>query len=245
MNTLQSGSAGESVKRWQAFLLGLEMFSGVVDGRYGPITCAATRVFQSIHNIDQTGIVDHQTLICAMQQGFEVLSSADASEAPKGLYPLTQKGRATLFGAFDFTSTPGSDAIVVSPAWLAANIVQVQIDKYPNAYRTVCFHRLAADRLKELFSAWKSDGLLDRVVSFDGSYAPRYVRGSKTTLSAHAWGTAFDINAKWNALGAMPATLGSYGCVRELVARANQLGFYWGGHFSGRRDGMHFELVRL
>jgi len=31
--------------------------------------------------------------------------------------------------------------------------------------------------------------------------------------------------------------------VRELVASANELGFFWGGHFSQPKDGMHFEFA--
>ena len=73
---------------------------------------------------------------------------------------------------------------------------------------------------------------------------PRYIRGSATTLSNHAWGTAFDVNYRWNQLGHVPALKGEIGSVRELVPRAHQLGFYWGGHFS-RRDGMHFEVARV
>ena len=64
------------------------------------------------------------------------------------------------------------------------------------------------------------------------------------TLSNHAWGTAFDINAALNPRGTVPVFRGQPGSVRELVPRANDLGFYWGGHFS-RRDGMHFEVARV
>jgi hypothetical protein len=70
------------------------------------------------------------------------------------------------------------------------------------------------------------------------------VRGSNTTLSNHAWGTGFDINAKWNPLGAVPALRGDTGSVRELVPIAHDHGFFWGGHFS-RSDGMHFEVARV
>lgn len=73
---------------------------------------------------------------------------------------------------------------------------------------------------------------------------PRFVRGSRTTLSNHSWGTAFDINYAWNCLGALPALRGEKGSVRELVPIAHRHGFYWGGHFS-RRDGMHFEVARV
>ena len=35
------------------------------------------------------------------------------------------------------------------------------------------------------------------------------------------------------------------GSVRELVGPANDVGFYWGGHFSALKDGMHFEFARF
>jgi hypothetical protein len=82
------------------------------------------------------------------------------------------------------------------------------------------------------------------VLTWEGSFAPRFVRGSNVTLSNHAWGTAFDINYAWNTLGAQPALRGQKGSVRELVPIANEFGFYWGGHFKGRADGMHFEVAR-
>jgi hypothetical protein len=70
------------------------------------------------------------------------------------------------------------------------------------------------------------------------------VRGSKTVLSNHAFGTAFDINVNWNRLGTIPALVGQKGSVRELVQIANNNGFYWGGHFT-RKDGMHFEIAKI
>jgi hypothetical protein len=64
-------------------------------------------------------------------------------------------------------------------------------------------------------------------------------------LSNHAFGGAFDINDQWNGLGETPALVGARGCVRELVEIANRFGFFWGGHYSHRPDGMHFEIARL
>lgn len=37
--------------------------------------------------------------------------------------------------------------------------------------------------------------------------------------------------------------MGKQGCVRELVEIATEQGFYWGGHFKSRPDGMHFEVA--
>ena len=63
--------------------------------------------------------------------------------------------------------------------------------------------------------------------------------------NAYAFGSAFDINTKWNKLGRVPALAGEEGSVRELVSIANEHGFFWGGHFNGRPDGMHFEVATL
>jgi hypothetical protein len=79
---------------------------------------------------------------------------------------------------------------------------------------------------------------------------PRFIRGSRTTLSNHSFATAFDINAAWNGLNCTPAQLGEQGCVRELVEIAVQHGFYWLGWAGSSltpkgRDGMHFEVYKL
>ena len=86
--------------------------------------------------------------------------------------------------------------------------------------------------------------LLGLVLTWAGSWVPRYIRGSRSRLSNHAWGTAFDINVPWNGLRRTPAFKGQKGSVRELVLIAAKLGFYWGGWFT-RKDGMHFEVSKI
>ncbi len=88
-------------------------------------------------------------------------------------------------------------------------------------------------------------GLMDRVLAWGGSYAPRFIRGSTSVLSNHAFGSAFDINVANNPLGAEPAYPTQKGCVFDLVPLAHEHGFYWGGHFASRRDGMHFEIAEI
>jgi hypothetical protein len=90
----------------------------------------------------------------------------------------------------------------------------------------------------------EKQNLHTKILSYAGAFYPRYIRGSRTQLSNHSWGTAFDINVPWNGLNHTPALMGQKGCVRELVPIANEFGFYWGGHFS-RMDGMHFEIAKL
>jgi hypothetical protein len=107
------------------------------------------------------------------------------------------------------------------------------------------FHGLAEAQLKGMWAAWKTENVLELVLTFEGSFVPRFIRGSRTKLSNHAFGSAFDINYKWNKLGHTPALVGEKGSVRKLVPIANDYGFYWGGHFNNRKDGMHFEVAKI
>ncbi|GAA3932834.1 hypothetical protein GO495_16725 [Chitinophaga oryziterrae] len=185
--------------------------------------------------------------------------SEDFPPRPTNLRPVTPQERATEFGTFTFVADPSTfdgDGIRVTNNWYHDNITAVSIPQL-NGKRfgsqviqngTINFHKAGADRLKRLWAAWEAAGLLDRIQTFEGGYAARYIRGtqqrSPRPLSNHAWGTAFDINAPWNGFGKEPAQMGQAGCVRELVAIANQQGFFWGGHF-GKKDGMHFELGKV
>lgn len=157
--------------------------------------------------------------------------------------------REYTWGHFEFTPAPTSgnpENIKIDFMWEMENIIGVTIPQlkgvpgFPKTL-TIPFHRDAADQLQEFFAYLEKDKLLDRILSWDGSFCPRFIRGSTSTLSNHAWGTAFDINAQWNWLGDEPAKFGEKGCVWELVPYANLCGFFWGGHYQDRKDGMHFE----
>jgi D-alanyl-D-alanine carboxypeptidase len=122
-------------------------------------------------------------------------------------------------------------------------------------------HKLVAPHVLQLFARWEELDLLHLLREYDGDYNPRYKRkqspgpgghGVKRSdqvdaLSNHAFGSAFDVNEPDNPYGDQPALCPRRGYVRELVEPANELGFYWGGHFSGKsdRDGMHFEFAKF
>ena len=149
-----------------------------------------------------------------------------------------------LFGPLEFAITPKAnnpEAITITNGWDTANIVDVHI---PQLNRTVEFHRKGADRLAALFAAWEAAGLMPLVLSFDGSWVPRLIRGSKSTLSEHAFGMAFDINANWNPYKQPPSPSGTVGSTADLAPIAQQLGWRWGGSFGAAyADPMHFELT--
>ena len=100
-----------------------------------------------------------------------------------------------------------------------------------------------AEQFKALWQAWEDAGLLHHVITWAGMWNPRFIRGSRSVLSNHAFATAWDCNVAWNQLGAEPAAYGKRGSMRELIPIAHEFGAYWGGHFSRRSDGMHLEFA--
>jgi len=99
------------------------------------------------------------------------------------------------------------------------------------------------------FRLLKERGIAHQIVTWDGCYNRRVIRGyekkyeqvKKTSpidamkyLSVHSWGCAFDINAAWNQLG-KPSTLS-----KDMVQAGKDAGLTWGGLFK-RIDPMHWE----
>lgn len=74
-----------------------------------------------------------------------------------------------------------------------------------------------------------------------GMGCPRLVRGSKTSISNHSWGTAVDLTVDGQLI-----PLGKQAVQRGLLLIApffNDAGWFWGAGFS-RADSMHFEAGR-
>lgn len=257
MRVLRRGMLGEDVGRWQAFLRGRGAFLEVTDA-FDVETVQATCAFQKMYGLRADGVVGPDTYSRAMNAGFDPTLDDDDDKygpnwpPPPSFKPLVSDAeRAQTFGSFSYKSANDPrdpERILVTDDWYKQNIILVEVPQLKDVTGMrgvhVPFHQAAAGQLERLFSAWESAGLLSHVRSWAGSYAPRFVRGSRTRLSNHAFGTAFDINVAWNGLGVQPALVGKTGSVRELVPVANEHGFYWGGHFS-RKDGMHFEVAVL
>lgn len=258
MQILRRGSEGEEVRRWQRFLIGQGLLESAADGVFGPVTERATRTFQRRAKIDVEGIVGPMTYAAALQRGFDVdftdpLGGEDGGDWPPrpDFLPLVANAdRAALFGEFSYEPVgPDTDGIRILGGWQKANIQHVTVPrligvKGAPATGRISVHRLVIEQTRALFQGWQDAGLADLILTWEGSFAPRFVRGSRTNLSNHAWGTGFDMNYQWNRLATVPALRGEKGSVRELVPIAQDHGFYWGGHFS-RHDGMHFEVAQL
>jgi peptidoglycan hydrolase-like protein with peptidoglycan-binding domain len=254
---IKVNSTGPAVVTWQTFLIVQHLLNGAADGDFGPATLAATIAFQKQNNLQADGVVGNNTYTAAMPLGLSAIVEQPAGEGgpnwpPKPNFPplVSNTQRQAIFGAFTYVADPLPDDpehIKLTGNWQQQNIISVpipQLKGIPGGASTMQFHKLGANQLIKLWADWASAGLLNFVLTFDGSYNPRFVRGSTTTLSNHSFGSAFDIDASWNAYGTQPALVGNKGSVRQLVEIANNNGFYWGGHFS-KPDGMHFEVAKL
>lgn len=154
-----------------------------------------------------------------------------------------------IFGRFAYEESSPRGAIKITADWARDNIVTVEIDALahlvPNG--EIACNKAISEPLRAAIAEIVARDLLDRILKWDGCHVPRHKSWNPARdLSAHSWGLAFDINARWNAYGADPAPKGSVGSVVELVAIFESFGFAWGGYFhpDSARDGMHFEFCR-
>lgn len=249
LELIKLGSSGPNVEIWQNFLVGQSYYWIEATGNFDEPTKEATELFQKEHGLVDDGVVSSKTYGVAISLGLSVVTDSSGEEngpdwplAPSNVKTISYQERENIFGKFSYSPTSNGN-IIITDNWATENIKPVTVPQFAkfNQSQKILFHKKGEDQLISLWKDWEKAGLLDKILTFDGSWVPRFVRGSTTYLSNHAWGTAFDINAQWNALGVIPALKSKKGSVRELVEIANKNGFYWGGHFS-RRDGMHFEL---
>jgi hypothetical protein len=244
MKKLFLGKAGGNVMVWQEFLISLGFEIGDIDGLFGPLTEKGTKEFQLKYKLKADGVVGPVTYkkACSLGFGFDIDSSSN-----KDNQTLSGKEKEKLFGRIQYEVLE-KGRIKILGDWQSENIVKVFLPELEGVKgapkdQKIYFHRLAAPQLVLFFSELDKTGLTKYILTWDGSFVPRLIRGRKS-LSSHAYGIAFDINAHWNGLGRCPAGLGEAGTVRPLVEQAEKYGFFWGGNFE-RPDGMHFEVNRI
>jgi D-alanyl-D-alanine carboxypeptidase len=177
------------------------------------------------------------------------------TSVPPPLPPIAMSPvqRTATFGRFEWVSSPiegNPERILMKGDWFRNNVISVEVPQLQKlGVSHVLFHYLGKKQLLGFFADVEAAGLLPLVKTWNGSFASRMKRGKANggigDISNHAWATAFDINAQWNRLGQIPALAGRPGSVRELVPLMHKHGFFWGGDFRTRPDGMHVELSRV
>lgn len=128
--------------------------------------------------------------------------------------------------------------------WPANDVTRTQSYKIPGTTRAVRLVKGPAGELLTLVAAWvhKNVEPIDKGEFDDWGYAERTIRGSSTTLSNHASGTALDVNAVQHPLGVTGTWSASertavHGVLAKLGGTVR-----WGEDYRNRKDGMHFEI---
>lgn len=257
MNVIKQGSKGAEVRAIQYFLTGRKLYPGEVDGDFGLKTKVGVVAYQKSKGLVADGIIGNATLGAMLADGLQLTETPDTAKPgtfPPGFParpdygPMTSAQANAAFGTFSYVAAPtkgNPEGIRITDNWESDNIVLFQIPQLVtlglSKTGNVRAHRKVVPQTIALWQAWDDADLLDLIISWEGMFFARFVRGSRSTLSNHSKGSAFDINAGYNGLGKVPAPVGATGSVRELVPLAVRFGFYWGGWFS-RGDGMHFEV---
>lgn len=261
----RSSAHEQLVEDLQTYLVG-EDFELIVDGRYGPNTAQKVREYQKSRALEQDGRVGPQTWGQMLAEGFrpaDYVADPEAFQRMPGregawmgpdwpAKPAIRAPRGMQLLGQDFAYTPDPlpsmpEHIKPDPMWVQENIAAVKIPQLVGvvgapADGEIWFNKQLVSQIQALFQLWEDLGLADLLLAYAGSWVSRYVRGSRTKLSNHAFGAAFDINVPWNGYRKQPALVGSKGSVRKLVPVAYRLGFYWGGWYN---DGMHFEAYKI
>ncbi len=243
--TLRIGSKGPDVTALQLWLVGQGLLIKA-DGDFGALTDGAVRAMQIRCAIKSDGIVGDAARLAFARAGW--VTAPDGKLPPCLLKALTAAERDDIFGRIECIPASNRSDVVITNGWAKGRLVDLTIPQLigiPGAPKggKVLWHKLAAKALTGFFAEVEAQGLLHLVKSWGGGWCPRYIRGSTTVLSAHAWATAFDINVAWNGLGVTPAAEDQPGTVIPLVPIATKHRLFWGGHFKTRPDGMHLEAT--
>jgi len=255
--TLRYGDKGLFVERFQDGLItcGHSLSPWGSDGDFGRLTLKRTKQFQRDEGLVADGVVGPITwaaMDAADDAPVDVSLLRECPLRPDFAPLIGTVARQQIFGAFKYRAEPtpsNPEAIEILDNWAATHIVEVKIpeltnvDGAPNSCE-IYLHKAIAEQTKAMFAAWNEAGLINRLLTWHGSWVTRFIRGSTKTLSNHSFGSALDVNYQWNALGAEPADYGEVGCVRRLVPIAHEYGYYWGGHFC-RADGCHLEAAKI
>lgn len=110
----------------------------------------------------------------------------------------------------------------------------------------VMFYTPAHPQLKAAFQELENLELTHLLLTWDGSFVPRLMRGGSSSPSEHSFGCALDLNAQWNGFRQIGAAEGKKGSVIPLLPTFRKFGFECGADWKpANRDSMHFQIKTL
>lgn len=206
------------------------------------VETAATFGFERLSSVNIWGFTNADALAVDLIVRFidkSVGVDADPDRSVDAV--LTNVALKRQFGEFSYRFTGPGDKIQIDPAWVEANIVDVNL---PLLGPFKC-HRSMVPYLESAMDEVIASGLGDVVDSADfqlagGCYNARLIRGGDKggAISRHSWGVAVDINPSTNRYG------GDINMDARFADIFHRWGFAWGGGWVFS-DGAHFEWTRL
>jgi intein/homing endonuclease len=197
---IQKGEKNDYVGNWQLFLRGEGIYFGLVDNDFGNGTHEATIKFQQKYKLEADGKVGEATYKKAIELGF-VYEEDDNDENKKSLLfppkpdfnPIVGNAtREKIFGKIQFIPTPSAsnpEGIKIVNDFESKNIVRVNLPALSKAtggkFTAMRWHKSTEHQLAKFFEKLEKENLHTRILSFAGSFYPRFIRGSKTQLSNH------------------------------------------------------------
>lgn len=123
---------GSDVSRWQQFLTGRGVFSGAIDGVFGPATDGATREYQTSRGLGADGVVGLATYSQAVRDGFAGASagmdaSVDCAPFASGIVAAGMKFVARYYSKFAGKAMTRAEALGLSQAGLQVAAVYQDI----------------------------------------------------------------------------------------------------------------------
>lgn len=226
--TLKLGDSGTEVEHLQQKLISLGWMTGTADGIFGPITKAAVRKFQLANDLVVDGRVGDITWR-ALFSGTIPTEPAPLPTTTVPKKPKTNAEAAKIFG--------DSKAEVESQLAFCETPLSIKCFSFRGntGKRGFTCHKLLVPVFQLVFNEIAAKGLQDKLYSYEGVFNWRTISGSGNR-SLHSYAIAIDLNYEGNELGDSTPAMD-----RNVVAIFKKYGFFWGGDYSGRKDGMHFE----
>jgi len=226
MRTLKLGMDGADVKQLQNKLIEKGWVKGKADGFFGPLTHAAVVNFQKTNGLVVDGKVGTITRNALFTGSIpvELPPVQDGAIPPK---PKTNAEAAKIFG--------NSESAVSAQLAFCEVPEVLKCFGLKNGKRGFTCHRLLVPQFQKVFNEIVSSGLASKLYSYEGCFNWRQIAGS-SNRSLHSYAIAIDLNYEGNELGDSTPAMD-----RGVVAIFKKYGFFWGGDYAGRKDGMHFE----
>lgn len=235
MKVLKIGIASPEVKKLQQKLIKDGWLKEIIDGKnqadgfFGRNTHAAVVSFQRANDLVVDGIVGEITWNAVMKG---VLNTEPAPTTGIPQIPSSNAEVKKIFGSTK-AEIESKLAFCEVPSSLKAFPFRGNTGK-----RGFTCHKLLVPVFQSVFGEIVAQDLEDKIYSYEGVFNWRQIAGS-SNMSLHSYAIAIDLNYEGNELGDSTPAMD-----RNVVKIFKKHGFFWGGDYTGRKDGMHFEWFK-